>query len=216
MTLLDRVATLMKANVNDLIDQAENPERLLKQLLLDMQNQFMQVKTQVAIAIANQHQLEKKQKESQEAQQDWVRKAGLALEKNEEQLARVALDRSLTHEAAAKSFAHQIEEQAYQVTVLREALNKLEQKMAETKARADVLIAQHRRSKLVERTGSTVTQDFQNDALLERMRSKVGEGESLAHGITAIEEQNADRRLAAIDRADKVDQLLADLKAKRA
>jgi phage shock protein A len=215
MALLERVATLMKANVNDLIDQAENPERLLKQLLLDMQNQFMQVKTQVAIAIAHQHLLEKKEKESRETQQDWVRKAGLALEKNEEPLARVALERSLTHETAANSFAKQIEEQTYQVAVLREALNKLEQKMAETKAKADVLIAQHRRSKLVERTGLTSTQDFQNDALLERMRSKVGEGESLAHGVGVLEQQNADRRLAAIDRSDRVDQLLAELKAKR-
>jgi phage shock protein A len=215
MALLERVATLMKANVNDLIDQAENPERLLKQLLLDMQNQFMQVKTQVAIAIAHQHQLEKKEKESRETQQDFVRKAGLALEKEDEQLARVALERSITHDTAAKTFARQIEEQAYQVTVLREALNKLEQKMAETRAKADVLIAQHRRSRLAERTGITATQDFQNDALLDRMRSKVGEGESLAHGLTAIQEQNADHRLASIDRTDKVDQLLAELKAKR-
>ena len=55
MALLDRVATLVRANINDLIDKAEDPEKLLKQLLLDMQNQFMQVKTQVAIAIAGQH-----------------------------------------------------------------------------------------------------------------------------------------------------------------
>ena len=216
MALLERVATLMKANVNDLIDQAENPERLLKQLLLDMQNQFMQVKTQVAIAIAHQHLLQKKEKESLDVQQDWVRKAGLALEKNEEQLARVALERSLSHEAAAKSFAKQIEEQSYQVTVLKDALNKLEQKMAETKAKADVLIAQHRRSKLVERSGLSTTQEFQHDALLDRMRSKVGEGESLAHGLNTLQEENADHRLAAMERSDKVDQLLADLKAKRA
>lgn len=216
MALLERVATLMKANVNDLIDQAENPERLLKQLLLDMQNQFMQVKTQVAIAIAHQHLLEKKEKESVEAQQEWVRKASLALEKGEEQLARVALERSLTHDTAAKSFAKQIEEQSYQVTVLKDALNKLEQKMAETKAKADVLIAQHRRSKLVERSGISASQDFRQDALLERMRSKVGEGESVAHGLTTLEQENADHRLAAMERSDKVDRLLADLKAKRA
>ena len=64
MTLLDRVSTLIKANLNDLVDKAENPEKLLKQLLLDMQNQFMQVKTQVAIAITHRHLLEKKQQEA--------------------------------------------------------------------------------------------------------------------------------------------------------
>jgi phage shock protein A len=102
MPLLDRVATLIKANLNDLVDKAEDPEKLLKQLLLDMQNQYMQVKTQVAIAIADQHLLEKKQQENIDAQKDWVRKAELAVAKNEEDLARIALERSLTYENAAK------------------------------------------------------------------------------------------------------------------
>ncbi len=84
MPLLDRVTTLIKANLNDLVDKAEDPEKLLKQLLLDMQNQFMQVKTQVAIAIADQHLLEKKQQENLDAQKEWVRKAELAIQKNEE------------------------------------------------------------------------------------------------------------------------------------
>src|SRR5947199_10672937 len=101
MPLIDRVMTLIKANVNDLVEKAEDPEKLLKQLLLDMQNQFMQLKTQVAIAIADQHLLRKKHADSVEAQQGWIRKAELALEKGEEPLARVALERSLTHENGA-------------------------------------------------------------------------------------------------------------------
>ena len=103
MALLDRVTTLIKANLNDLVDKAEDPEKLLKQLLLDMQNQFMQVKTQVAIAIADQHLLEKKQQENLDAQKDWLRKAELAIQKNEEDLARMAVERSLTYENAAQT-----------------------------------------------------------------------------------------------------------------
>ena len=64
MALLERVATLVRANLNDLIDKAEDPEKMIKQVILDMQNQLLQVKTQVAIAIADQHLLEKKQKEN--------------------------------------------------------------------------------------------------------------------------------------------------------
>ncbi len=64
MALLERVATLVRANLNDLIDKAEEPEKMIKQVILDMQNQLMQVKTQVAISIADQHLLEKKQKEN--------------------------------------------------------------------------------------------------------------------------------------------------------
>jgi phage shock protein A len=215
MALLERVATLMKANVNDLVDKAENPEKLLKQLLLDMQNQFMQVKTQVAIAIADQHLLENKQKENLDHQKEWVRKAELALEKGEEDLARVALERSLTHESAAHNFSQQIEDQSHQVSVMRDALNKLEQKMAETKAKTELLIAQHRRARVLERSGVAVSQDMKNDATFDRMREKVGESEALGLGYATLLEDNAEKRLAALDRADKVEQLLAELKSKR-
>ena len=75
MALLERVSILLRANVNDLIDKAEDPEKTLRQLLLDMENQLLQVKTQVAIAIADQHLLEKKQKENREKHAEWVRKA---------------------------------------------------------------------------------------------------------------------------------------------
>jgi phage shock protein A len=153
MALLERVTTLLRANLNDLIEKAENPEKLLKQLLLDMQNQFMQVKTQVAMAIADHHLLEKKRNESLASQREWRHKAELALNKNEENLARTALERSLAFDNAARNFAQQVEEQAHQVQMLREAMQNLEQKMLETKLKADLLIAQHRRSKLAQRAG---------------------------------------------------------------
>jgi phage shock protein A len=64
MALLERVSTLVRANLNDLIDKAEDPEKMIKQVILDMQNQLLQVKTQVAVSIADLHLLEKKQAES--------------------------------------------------------------------------------------------------------------------------------------------------------
>ena len=79
MSLLDRVSTLLRANLNDLVEKAEDPERMLKQVVLDMENQLMQVKTQVAIAIADQHLLEKKQAEHEQQAADWRRKAELAV-----------------------------------------------------------------------------------------------------------------------------------------
>ena len=77
MALLERVATLLRANLNDLVDKAEHPEKMIKQVILDMQNQLLQVKTQVAIAIADQHLLEKKQKENEDKVAEWMRKAEL-------------------------------------------------------------------------------------------------------------------------------------------
>ena len=73
MALLERVATLVRANLNDLVDKAEHPEKMIKQVILDMQNQLLQVKTQVAIAIADQHLLTKKQKENEDKVAEWMR-----------------------------------------------------------------------------------------------------------------------------------------------
>src|SRR6476469_10176026 len=93
MALLERVSTLIRANLNDLIDKAEDPEKMIKQVILDMQNQLLQVKTQVAIAIADQHLLEKKQKENEDKTAEWIRKAELAVAKKDDELARAALHR---------------------------------------------------------------------------------------------------------------------------
>jgi phage shock protein A len=96
MALLERVATLIRANLNDLVDKAEDPEKMIKQLILDMQNQLLQVKTQVAVTIADQHLLMKKRQEHEQSAEEWVRKAELAVTKGQDDLARAALERSMT------------------------------------------------------------------------------------------------------------------------
>ena len=81
MGLLERVSTLIRANLNDMIDRAEDPEKMIKQVILDMENQYLQVKTQVAVSIADQHILEKKLREQEDGGKDWMRKAEIAVDK---------------------------------------------------------------------------------------------------------------------------------------
>ncbi len=145
MALLERVGTLLRANLNELIEKAEEPERLLKQIVLDMENQLMQVKTQVAIAIAGEHLLEKKRAEQESEIAEWRRKAELAVTKGQDDLARAALERSLSHTELEKGFAMQMEDQKHETENLRQALRKLEQKLSETRARSEMLMAEHRR-----------------------------------------------------------------------
>src|ERR1700749_4753767 len=102
MALLERVGTLLRANVNDLISKAEDPAKLARQLVLDMENQLLQVKTQVAIAIADQHLLQQKQNEQDTLRLDWLRKAELAVPRQQDDLARAALDRALSHQRMAE------------------------------------------------------------------------------------------------------------------
>src|SRR3954465_14217871 len=115
MALLERVSTLIRANLNDLVEKAEEPEKMIKQIILDMENQLMQVKTQVAIAIADQHLLEKKHKENEEKEADWNRKAELAVSKEQDDLARAAIERAMAHKQMSAGFAEQVADQKKQV-----------------------------------------------------------------------------------------------------
>src|SRR3954466_16367849 len=140
MALLERVAALVRANLNDLIDKAEDPEKMMKQVILDMQNQLLQVKTQVAIAIADQHLLSKKAAESQSKLEEWMRKAELAVEKNDDSLARGALERAMGHRTLSESFEQQIADQKVEVESLKTGLQRLETKLLEAKAKSEMLI----------------------------------------------------------------------------
>src|SRR5205814_9799443 len=115
MALLERVSTLIRANLNDLIDKAEHPEKMIKQVILDMQNQLLQVKTQVAIAIADEHLLEKRKKENEVKIAEWMRKAELAVDKKQDDLARAALQRAESYRNVSEGFAQQITNQKAQV-----------------------------------------------------------------------------------------------------
>src|SRR5579872_4022803 len=115
MGLLERVSTLIRANINDVIDRAENPEKMIKQVILDMENQYMQVKTQVAVSIADRHMLEKKMKENDDAAADWYRKAERAVDKKEDDLARAALERHRSYQKFAESYREQVTDQKAQV-----------------------------------------------------------------------------------------------------
>src|SRR5678815_1198612 len=123
MGLLDRVSTLIRANINDMISRAEDPEKVIRQLILDMNNQLIQVKTQVAAAIADERLMQKRYEDNQKKADEWQRKAELAIEAGKDDLARDALSRRRTFQETADGFKAQYTEQAAQVEQLKQALD---------------------------------------------------------------------------------------------
>lgn len=215
MALLDRVATLVRANLNDLIDRAENPEKMLKQVILDMENQFIQVKTQVAIALADLHLLQKKKKDNSDKHAEWMRKAELAVDKQDDQLARAALERAMSFQQLAESFDQQIADQEMQVESLKAALKKLELKLSEAKGKADLLIAQHRRSRAVSRAADAQLTPQGENRTFDRMRTKVAREEALGRAKNEVLGDDIDGRLHALEREDRINALLDEIKAKK-
>jgi len=217
MALLERVSTLVRANLNDLIDKAEHPEKMIKQVILDMQNQLLQVKTQVAIAIADQHLLERKQKENEAKVAEWMRKAELAVGKQQDDLARASLQRSESYRELSEGFAQQITDQKAQVDNLKTALRQLEQKLAEAQGKADLLVAQHRRARAVGKASEArmAGGNGSSSAAFDRMKHKVAQEEAISHAKSEIAAEDIEGRLAELEKQDRIEQLLTQLKAKR-
>jgi phage shock protein A len=216
MGLLERVSTLIRANLNDMIDRAEDPEKLIKQVILDMDNQYLQVKTQVAVSIADRHMLEKKLRENEDAGRDWMRKAELAVEKQQDDLARAALDRFQTSQKLALSYREQVDDQKLQVETLKNALIKLEQKLDEAKAKRDLFLARHRRGVALGKAAraQSAIGDSSRSAAFDRLQARVNHTEAIASAEVELLNENAGDRLARLDRDTEVERLLTELKSK--
>jgi len=217
MALLERVSTLLRANLNDLIEKAEDPERLLKQIVLDMENQLLQVKTQVAIAIADQHLLEKKRQEHLEQAVEWRRKAEMAVEKGHDDLARGALERALSHDQLAAGFTTEAEDQKHEADNLRQALHKLDQKLSETRARCEMLVAEHRRAKVVGRATEArqaVGPDQEN--ALERLKSRVRMKAAESAAVTEVMvPESLEDKFKTLESEDKIELMLKEIKSRQ-
>jgi phage shock protein A len=217
MAVLERVATLVRANLNDLIDRAEDPEKMIKQVILDMENQLLQVKTQVAISMADQHLLQKKQKEQEDKAAEWMRKAELAVGKGQDDLARSALERYQSFTKLAEGYTHQVADQRLQVDTLRNALDKLDQKLSEAHAKCDLLLAQHRRARALSHASDAqlAVGDQGNVASFERMRQKVMRSEAVSQAKAEFVADDVDRRFDLLEKEDEIGRLLDELKARR-
>ena len=217
MALLERVSALVRANLNDLIDKAEDPEKMLKQVTLDMQNQLLQVKTQVAIAIADEHLLRKKYQENLDKHAEWMRKAEVAVDKKQDELARAAIDRAVGYRKLAENFEEEIQHQKTQVENLRSALVKLEQKLTEAHAKTELLLAKHRRSRALSKASqarmAVVDQSKLNT--FDRMQNRVHGAEAMSHALAEMAGDNVEDKLNALDTHDEVERLLVEIKTRR-
>ena len=221
MALLERVTTLLRANINDLLSRAEDPEKLARQLILDMENQLIQVKTQVAIAIADQHLLLKKKTEQEELHTQWLRKAELAVGRQQDDLARAALERALSHQRMAEGLAQQHTDQTADADTLRGAYTRLQQKLTETQARVELLTAELRRNRAVQKANAaqTMLEAGMSQSKLARLSAQVDEVGSRNHAartlLAVASSESLDERFAAIEQNDQVEALLLELKERQ-
>jgi len=213
-SLLDRVGTLVKANLNDLISRAEDPEKMIQQALMDMNGQLIQVKTQVAASIADEQKLYMRYTENQEQATQWQRKAELAVSKGADDLAREALTRRNSYQQVAEGFKTQYDEQQKQVELLRSALDKLTAKIDEAQRKKDLLIARSHSAKAQQQVHDTLAGLGRNNAFeaFDRMEDKVTEQEARARAAESLDHDTLDDKFAALENSSRADDDLTALK----
>lgn len=219
MGFLDRVSRVVRANLNNLISQAEDPEKILEQTVIEMQDNLIQLRQAVAQAIATQKRTERQAAQAESSADEWYRRAQLALQKGDEALAREALSRRKSYQDTADALNSQIQQQKGVVVKLRENMVKLESKLSEAKTKKDMYIARARSAKASQQLNEMLNRVGTNRALdaFERMEEKVMQLEAQAEATAELNSgDDVEKQFRALESGNDVDSELAALKAQLA
>src|SRR5438876_7490433 len=217
MNLLERVLTLLRANLNTMVEKADDPEKVLRQLQLDMRNQLMQVKTQVATAIAEGRKLQSRMKEKKAEAEAWQRKAEQAILHNNDIAARSALSRYNEVMRQAQRYQQQQQEQEQLVWTMRSVLRQLEEKISEVETTIELLAARKRNALLQQRVYDALNKSGgpKESERANLAQDAIMEAEARARAMADLHQRDLDVQLEHLSQDQLVEQQLNELKAKK-
>lgn len=221
MGIFSRLGTLIKSNINDLISKAEDPEKMLSQVLLEMQQQLVEAKKAVAVAIADEKKLQKQYTAEADKSKEWERKAMVAVRAGDDNLARQALSRKQEHETIATQFQQQWLAQKQAVEKLKDALRLLNNKIEEAKRKKNILIARKKRAEAQQQIANTMqglgdTSAFDTfDRMAERIQLMEAEAEAGAELAGELSGDTLESKFLQLEQGGgSEDDALSELKAK--
>jgi len=221
MGLFSRLGTLIRSNINELINKAEDPEKMLNQVLVDMKQQLIEAKKQVAVAIADEKRIKKQWEQEALKASEWEKKAMLAIKAGDDNLARAALQRKADHDEVANQLKDQWEAQKASVEALKGALRGLDNKIEEAKRKRNLLVSRQKRAEAQRTINETLSSINSTSAFdtFDRMSDRVTQLEAEAEASTeisgALNEGSLESQFKALE-ASSVDDQLESLKRKMA
>ncbi len=215
MGLFDRLSRVVRANLNDMVSKAEDPEKILEQAIIEMQEDLVQLRQAVARAIAAQKRTEQQYNKNQTEANNWQKRAQLALTKGDENLAREALMRKKTNADTAAALKQQLDQQTTQVDTLKNNLIALESKISEAKTKKDMLKARAKAAKANEQLQSTIGSLGTGSAMaaFDRMEEKVMELEASSQAAGELGGVGLEQQFAQLEAGSGVDDELEAMKA---
>jgi phage shock protein A len=221
MGILERISSLLKANINDLLDKAEDPEKMLNQLIRDMEEGYREAREQVINSMADQKRLEKKYLANLNLAKEWEHKAEVAVQSGDEDLARKALTRTQDYEELSNDLKLALDKQEDNVTNLQVQLSALQAKIEEAKNKRGVLVARHRRLKAeqkIRQSASGLKASDEAFAAFQRMEDRIELEEMRTEAVAELDEEAeaVEARLAQEEAELQIEERLATLKARLA
>ncbi len=219
MGILDRMSRLVRANVNELLDRAEDPEKMIDQIIRDMQTNITDARRQVAAMIAQEKELEADVKENQALSSEWAIKAKRAVDAGKDDLAREALRRKHDSDDNLDVYQQQLHVQKDTVEKLKSHLSALESKYQTTLSQRDSMIARQRRAEATKRvvqqssTAVASLSSFDASSELDRMEAKIRSTESEAAAYQELDTGSFDSQFRELDYDVDIERELESLKS---
>ena len=190
MGIFQKLSALLRSNINDAIARAENPEKMLNQVLIDMREQLAKAKQEVAVAIADERKLRAQMEEEQKLAAEWEHRAMLAVRESRDDLAKQALLRQQEHAERSMSLEETWHRQHEETDRLKEALRQLNEKIEEAKRKKNLLVAKQKRAQAQKRIHETMAGLNDRSAFdtFERMAERIEETERLALASAEVSE----------------------------
>jgi phage shock protein A len=191
MGIFQKLSTLLRSNINDLIARAENPEKMLNQVIDDMRNQLAKARQEVAVAIADAAKLKKQVEDEQKQSQDWEQRAMLAVRQGRDDLARQALMRHKEHAERALALHETWLRHQEDTEKLRDALRQLSEKIQEAQRKKNLLIARQKRAQAQRRIHETMSGLSDSSAFeaFDRMAERIEQNERMAIAAASVSEE---------------------------
>lgn len=219
MGIFTKFSTLIRSNINDLIARAENPEKMLNQIIIDMREQLTKAKQEVAVAIADERKLKAQAEDEARQSQEWERRAMLAVRENRDDLARQALMRQQEFGQRAQSLYETWQRQAEETERLKESLRQLNAKIDEARRKKNLLIAKQKRAEAQRRIHETMAGLSDRSAFeaFDRMADRIEQNERLALANAEVTEELStgdalEKEFKSLETGDNADERLLALK----
>src|SRR5574338_1609109 len=198
MGLFDRLSTLLRSNINDLISKAEDPEKMLNQIIVDMRSQLVKAKQQVASAIADEKRLRDQADNEYKQAQDWEKRAMLAIQEGRDDMAKQALMRQSEHLSHGQQLEQTWEQHRLETEKLKASLRDLNDKIEEAKRKKNLLVARQRRAQAQKRIAETMSSLSEKSAFeaFARMEERIEQNERQIKASAEIDEEYQGDRLA--------------------